>query len=513
MGQRRTRCCPNWVTNRYVPWTSWRAGAQQWGLSSIRQGESSGTITHEIVHTFGLPDNNNNPYVTPYHRVGTGPWDILDRGSFNGPGGPHKRWLVPVTQGGAMEAGMTLWTKLQRGLVQRGRRAPRHAQRPGASGVQTMRVQARTVEPERRRHADRHQARPRRRGAVDKTPACDTNTDPLCAGTGWQYYTLETVQRIGEDSMTPDSGVLINKNKNNSIQGCGYSCFSWTIDAHPEDINMVDFLRPRTKTPVMRTIGDYRQLNDALFHAGTARARSTSSSTAQPPALLRARTSSATRPACSPTTSPSATSTAPARTRAASRDRQAGDAGAGRRVSSCTCDAQEHRHRRPGDALRAAPLDDPNPYVGSDVYRLKATGGDVHLDNEIVADQGRRVGRRPGVLQGHGLGHADGDLRERSVEGPRSRTCAPGTVGGTVPATLSLTLGTPAAFGAFTPGITKDYTASTTANVISTAGDAALSVARPVLDGHGHLVNGVLLAAAAAAGQGPHGDQPGRRRW
>ena len=54
---------PNWVVNRYVPWTSWRAGAQQWGHSSIRQGESSGTITHEIVHTFGLPDNNNNPYI------------------------------------------------------------------------------------------------------------------------------------------------------------------------------------------------------------------------------------------------------------------------------------------------------------------------------------------------------------------------------------------------------------------------------------------------------------------
>ena len=30
----------------------------------------------------------------------------------------------------------------------------------------------------------------------------------------------------------------------------------------------MDFLRPRTKTPVMRTIGDYRQLNDGLFHAG-----------------------------------------------------------------------------------------------------------------------------------------------------------------------------------------------------------------------------------------------------
>ena len=51
-----------------------------------------------------------------------------------------------------------------------------------------------------------------------------------------------------------------------------------------------------------------------------------------------------------------------------------------------------------------------------------------------------------------------------------------GTVGGTVPATLSLTLGAPASFGAFTPGVAKEYTASTTANVISTAGDAALTV-------------------------------------
>ena len=33
-----------------------------------------------------------------------------------------------------------------------------------------------------------------------------------------------------------------------------------------------------------------------------------------------------------------------------------------------------------------------------------------------------------------------------------------GGVGGTVPATLALTLGTPAAFGAFTPGVAKDYT-------------------------------------------------------
>jgi len=49
------------------------------------------------------------------------------------------------------------------------------------------------------------------------------------------------------------------------------------------------------------------------------------------------------------------------------------------------------------------------------------------------------------------------------------------TAGASVPAQLALTLGGPASFGAFTPGVDKTYSASTTANVISTAGDAALS--------------------------------------
>ena len=100
---------PRWVVTRYVPWTSWKAGAQQWGLSSVRQGENSGTITHEIAHfAFRTGDNNNNPYVQPYRRVGSGPWDIMDRGSFNGPGGPHRRWVVPANEGASMPAGFTL---------------------------------------------------------------------------------------------------------------------------------------------------------------------------------------------------------------------------------------------------------------------------------------------------------------------------------------------------------------------------------------------------------------------
>jgi regulation of enolase protein 1 (concanavalin A-like superfamily) len=82
---------------------------------------------------------------------------------------------------------------------------------------------------------------------------------------------------------------------------------------------------------------------------------------------------------------------------------------------------------------------------------------------------------------------------------------ASGQVGGTVPATLSLTLGAPASFGTFTPGVTNDYSASTTANVISTAGDALLSVSDPSPTATGHLVNGAfslpspLLARATKA--------------
>ena len=69
---------------------------------------------------------------------------------------------------------------------------------------------------------------------------------------------------------------------------------------------------------------------------------------------------------------------------------------------------------------------------------------------------------------------------------------ADGGVGGSVPATLALTLGTPAAFAPFTPGVAKDYTASTTATVISTAGDATLTASDPSTNAPGRLVNGAF---------------------
>jgi hypothetical protein len=83
-----------------------------------------------------------------------------------------------------------------------------------------------------------------------------------------------------------------------------------------------------------------------------------------------------------------------------------------------------------------------------------------------------------------------------------------GDVGGSVPGTLALTLA-PATFGTFTPGVTNDYSATATANVISSAANALLSVADPSSTATGHLVNGAFslpsalqAKATSAAGTG-----------
>jgi hypothetical protein len=83
----------------------------------------------------------------------------------------------------------------------------------------------------------------------------------------------------------------------------------------------------------------------------------------------------------------------------------------------------------------------------------------------------------------------------------------PGDVGGTTPATLSLTLGPAGALGPFVPGIAKDYSTTMAAKVISTAANATLSVADPSATAPGHLVNGtyVLAQALRATAASAHG--------
>ncbi len=76
----------------------------------------------------------------------------------------------------------------------------------------------------------------------------------------------------------------------------------------------------------------------------------------------------------------------------------------------------------------------------------------------------------------------------------------------TVPTVLSLSLGATTSLGAFTPGVTKDYTASTTAQVTATTGDATLSVSDRATSNPGRMVNGAAvlprpLEISAAGGE------------
>lgn len=74
-------------------------------------------------------------------------------------------------------------------------------------------------------------------------------------------------------------------------------------------------------------------------------------------------------------------------------------------------------------------------------------------------------------------------------------------VGGTVPSVLGLTLGGPATFGPFTPGVARVYEAATSATVISTAEEATLS-ASPAT-----LTNGAYALAR------PVTVTPAKTRW
>ncbi|MET9336422.1 M6 family metalloprotease domain-containing protein [Nonomuraea sp. NPDC003804] len=256
---------PNWVRTRYVDWTSWQAGSNFWpnaeiGVNSV-QAESSGmaVYAHELSHILGVLDNYNNPYANPVRRAYTGVWEMLSRGSFNGPGGPHSRWLIPPTSGASMGAQHMLRNKIKLNMVDEKNVLRLSRDALDESGLVTARVTARAVQP----GPDGLMGLNIQFDSGDKSPACQWQTDPLCDGGGYENYTVEVVDRMGTDSFTPDAGVLLAKTKNQDR-----APFEWVIDANPQDINMTDYVLPDgTKVPI--TIGDYRQLSDALFHAGT----------------------------------------------------------------------------------------------------------------------------------------------------------------------------------------------------------------------------------------------------
>jgi M6 family metalloprotease-like protein len=258
----------NWGTTRYVDWTSFFATQQIWshalpGALST-QGESDGgsTYAHELSHILGVLDNYNNPYAEPpdLDRAYSGPWDMMSRGTFNGPGGPWERNLIPPVAGGTMGSHHMLRNKLRMGFTPPAEVLTVNRESLQATGIASATILQRESPP-----------------PVDDTAlysgirivlgedrsSCD-DAEPKCDGGGYDFYDVEVVNRQGFDSFLPDHGVLIAKSKTADA-----SPFIWVQDAHPKDLKKTDYTAADgTKVPY--TVGDYRQLADAAFHAGTA---------------------------------------------------------------------------------------------------------------------------------------------------------------------------------------------------------------------------------------------------
>lgn len=283
---------PNAAGTRYVEWTSFAAAEGIWshavpGVTST-QGENDGAavFAHELSHIFGVLDNYNNPYAVPVRRAYTGLWEMLSRGSFNGPGGAHNRWQIPPTLGATMGSHHMLRNKVRLGFIKPNEVIILPKQALAASGPLLVTIFPRAyplapITPDIGLHGI-ELLLPR-----DMSPVCNTAEQHDCDGGGYVSYTVEVVDRIGYDSFTPDHGVLIAKNKDL----VDLAPFEWAIDAHPQDINtrvppapnqlrtVFDYFQPvevpkmlahatsGEKVPI--TLGDPRQLADALFHAGT----------------------------------------------------------------------------------------------------------------------------------------------------------------------------------------------------------------------------------------------------
>ena len=262
----------NFAKTRYNrpdgPWTSFFSAKQPWahatpGVYSL-QGESDGpsTFAHELSHIFGVLDNYGSPFTENADRDYSGPWDMLSRGTFNGPGGPHNRWQIPSGRGGTMGAHHMLRTKLRLGFVSPADVVLATPKALAAGPVIADVIQReQPMTPAMRLNGLKYGidvVLPQDTGDT----ACPRPGNARCDGGGYNNYTVEVVNRVGYDSFTPDSGVLIAKTKNADTLP-----FLWVVDSHPDDIGAIDYIKPDGEPQPYR-FGDYRQLSDALFKVG-----------------------------------------------------------------------------------------------------------------------------------------------------------------------------------------------------------------------------------------------------
>ncbi len=126
--------------------------------------------------------------------------------------------------------------------------------------------------------------------------------------------------------------------------------------------------------------------------------------------------------------------------------------------------------------------------TGAGIFGFEPSTGELLVANPQLLDENSTYSLKVRVSDGF---HTSVEQDVSVVTGELANV-VDGAAGGTVAATLSLALGAGAGLGAFTPGVARDYEASTSATVISTAGDATLSVADPSATAPGRLTNGAF---------------------
>ena len=197
---------PNWAPTRYVDWTSWR-GREPLAERRRRHVDAGRELGPErlrprVQPPARLPDNYNNPFADT-DRNYTGYWEMMSRGTFNGPGGTHNRWQIPNQGGSALGPHHLLHFKNQLGVLRPTSRSPWSGTRSPTQGVAVVEHQGPRVLPDGRARRPHRQLRHggdlagncANQGYVgDQLFYCPNRTAATCT-TGWRSSTGSATTR------------------------------------------------------------------------------------------------------------------------------------------------------------------------------------------------------------------------------------------------------------------------------------------------------------------------------
>ena len=138
-------------------------------------------------------------------------WDMMSRGSFNGPGGQHTRWQIPPTQGASLGAQHNLRNKRFLNFIGDSDMLRLNRDGLAQTGMAVAEVKAREVAPS----GDLAGVRVLLDGAGDKNPPCRYQTNPTVRGPvvhdGHRHAVDRRLQRLHDGGRAADRLGLLRR--------------------------------------------------------------------------------------------------------------------------------------------------------------------------------------------------------------------------------------------------------------------------------------------------------------